>query len=128
MVLRHDFYGAKSAVGSEICGFIGERILAAQFVLDFGEGIRDITDLEGEEGTPPGRGRNALQHLVSSFFHAADVGADGVDDHFGALRHFDSLLARDMALVVIAVAQQDDGASHWPRLGRFPQLVAAGEV
>ena len=59
---------------------------------------------------------------------SADVGADGVDDHFGALRHFDGFFAGDVAHVVVTVAEQDDRAANRPIPFPVQQLVAAGKI
>ena len=47
--------------------------------------------------------------LIATENEAAIVGGDGVDEHFGALCHFDGLGSRDFALIVFAVADDDDG-------------------
>ena len=48
-VVGDDFNGAKVAVGFEICWLVGQSVLAAEFVLDFGEGVSHIANLEGEK-------------------------------------------------------------------------------
>ena len=55
---------------------------------------------------------DAFENFVSRTLGAADVGADGVDDGFGALRHFDRFLARYVTLVVVAITQQNDRATN----------------
>ena len=57
-----------------------------------------------------------------------DVGADGVNDHVRAQRHVDRFLARDVAHVVVAIAEQDDRPAHRPILLLLQQLVAAGKI
>jgi hypothetical protein len=42
--------------------------------------------------------------------------------------HVDGFFASDVAQVVVAVAEQNDGAAHWAGLLLLEQLVAAGEV
>src|ERR1700722_8018275 len=87
-ILRQDFDGAEAAIGNEVCRLVGDSVLAAQFLLNGEERVRHLAHLEGKEGSSTGRIRNAFQNFVALAFHAADVGADGVDDDFGALRHF----------------------------------------
>ena len=58
----------------------------------------------------------------------ADIGADGVNDHLRALRHLDGFLAGDVAHVVVAIAEQDDGPAHRAVLLLLQQLVTAGKI
>ena len=83
---------------------IGQCILAAQFFLNFREGVGHFLHLEREEGAAPGGFRDVFQDLVAFIVRIRDVGTDGVDDDFGALGHFYGFFASDVALVVIAVA------------------------
>jgi hypothetical protein len=46
---------------------------------------------------------------------AAQIGADGVYDNLRPLRHLDGFFPRHMALVVVAVTQQNDCPAHRPR-------------
>ena len=66
--------------------------------------------------------------LSPGAFRSAHIGADRIDDGFRALRHFDGFFAGDVALVVITIAKQDDGAPNRRSLGCLQQFVAAGKV
>src|SRR5271169_6061492 len=67
-------------VGLEVRWLVGNGVLAAEFVLNFGECVGYIANLEREEGASPGGIGNALKHLVARPLSPAHVGADGVDD------------------------------------------------
>src|SRR6516162_2821319 len=71
---------------------------------------------------------DALENFVSLPFGAADVGADGVDDGFGALSHLDGFFTRDVALVVVAITEQDDGPTNRLSPGGLQKLIATGEI
>ena len=128
MVRSHDFNRPIAPVRPKVCRLVGNRVLAAQFVLNLGERIGHIADLKREEGTPAGCIGDPLQHLVAFALHAGNVGADGIHNHFRALRHLDRFFARHVALVVLTVAQQNDRAPQRPAARRFQQLVAASVV
>jgi len=112
----------------EIGRLVGKGILAAQFILNFKESVRHIIDLEGEERTPASRLGDSFQDFVSAPARAGHVGADGINDDLSPLRHFDCFFACDVTLIVVAVAQQNDGAPRWPAALRFEQLVTAGKI
>ena len=112
----------------EVRGLVGDGVLAAEFVLNLSEGVGHVANLEGEEGVSAGSVGYALEDSVTRTLGTADVGADGVDDGFGALRHFDGFFARDVTLVIVAIAQQNDGATNREALCVFQKLVAAGVV
>ena len=65
MVLRQDLDGVITAIRAELGGFVGERVLAAQFVLNFDEGVGHIVELEREEGASAGGVGDAFQNFVA---------------------------------------------------------------
>ena len=77
---------------------------------------------------PPVSSAKCSRILSPRSFSPADIGGDRVDDDFGTLRHLHRFLARDAALVVLAIAQQDDGAPRGPVALVLHQLVAARKV
>ena len=105
MILRQDLDGMVPAICLQVCRFVGQCILTAQFVLYLRERVSDVCDLEGKEWPPAGRVGNPLQNLIAFVSRSDNVRADSVDDHFGALCHVDCLLARNMALIIVAIAQ-----------------------
>src|SRR5260370_9037826 len=111
-ILRQDCDCAVASVRGKIRRLIGHRVLAAQLLLNRKKRIRHVAHLERKERSATRRICDTLQHLVALTLHAADVRADGVDDHFRARRHIDGFLARHVAQVVLAVAQQNNGAAH----------------
>src|SRR4029077_19033333 len=120
--------GAVASVGIEVGGFVGNVVLAAQLVFNGGEGVRDVLHLVGEEGAAAGGGGEVFENFVAAQDQAAVVGRDGIDENFGALCHFNGLGARVFALIVFAVAQDDDGFANG-MLGMFAQqLFLAGFV
>src|SRR6478609_4536804 len=98
--LSDNFDGVKAPVALQVRRPISERVLAAQFVLNFGKRIRHVLNFEGKEGTPAGGFRDPFHYLVAMHLYAANVGGDAVDDHLGALSHLDRFFARDVALVI----------------------------
>src|SRR5579871_1220322 len=127
-VVGHDFNRAVVSVGLEVCGFVRNGVLAAQFVLNLGKSVGYFADLEGEESVATGGISDTLQNPVAGALRAAHVRADGVDDGLSALRHFDCFFTGDVALIIFTIAKQNDGAAHGSRLGRLQELVAAGEI
>ena len=112
----------EAAIGDELRRLIGQRILAAKLVLDLAERLGYFLHLRRKENTAAGGFRKTLHHLIAARLDAADVGADGVDNHFGSLCHLDGLLAGYAALIVLAVREQNDGPPGRPlalRLGQF---------
>ena len=91
---------------------VRDGVLAAQFVLNLGEGVGHVFNLEGEKRLAAGLIGKVLQHFVAAQLDAAGVGRDGVDDRFGAQRHFQRFPARDAALIVLAVTQPIVGAAR----------------
>src|SRR5208337_4661420 len=57
-------------------------------------------------------GSEIFEHLVATQDQATVVSRNGIDENFGALRHFDSLGARVFTLIVLPVAEDDDGFAH----------------
>src|SRR6476660_10575020 len=103
MILCQDCDGMVSAVRLQICGFVGQRILAPQFVLYLRERIGYVRNLEGKEWTSATCIGNSLQNFVAFVSGSNNVRADGVDDYLGALCHVDRFLARDMTLIIVAI-------------------------
>ena len=66
VVLRQDLNRVITAVGAELGGFVGERVLAAQFVLNFDEGVGHIVQLKGEEGASAGGVGDAFENFVAA--------------------------------------------------------------
>src|SRR5438270_14101466 len=105
-VVGFNFNRAVMAVGLEIRRFVRYSILAAEFLLNLGKGVGHIANLERVKWTAAGCVGDPVENFVARAFGPAHVGADCVDDGLGALCHLDGLLARHVALVVIAVAEQ----------------------
>src|ERR1700733_13852079 len=103
-----DFDGAITAIGIEVGGFVGDDVLAAKFVFDGGEGVSDVLHLERKKGAASGFFGKLFEDFVAAKDEAAVIGGDGVNNHFGALRHFNGLRAREIALVVFAIAHDYD--------------------
>src|SRR6266404_1727144 len=117
-----DFDGAVASIGVEVGGLVGDVVLAAQLVFNGGEGVRDVFHLVGEEGAAAGGGSEVFEDFVAAQDQAAIVGGDGIDENFGALRHFNGLGACVFALIVFAVAEDDDGFANG-MLGMFAQKL-----
>ena len=66
VVLRQDFDGVEAAVHTQVGGLVGERVLAAQFILDFDEGVGHVIQLKRDEGASAGGLGNALQDFVAA--------------------------------------------------------------
>src|SRR5580700_4883417 len=103
-----NFDGAIAAVGIEVGGFVGDDILTAEFVFDGGERVGDVFHLEGEKGAASGCFGKLFEDFVAAEDQTAVIGGNGVNNHFGALRHFDGLRAREIALVIFAIAYDYD--------------------
>jgi hypothetical protein len=82
---------AVAAVGVEVGGSVGDNVLAAQFVLDGGEGVRDVLHPERKEGSAAGGFGELLEHFVAAEDEAAIIGGDRVNNDFGTFRHFNGL-------------------------------------
>src|SRR5215469_6697554 len=127
-IICQDFDRAVVAVVLQVGRAIGDGVLAAQFVLNFGEGVGDIANLERVKRASTGGVGDAVENFVAFSSGAADVGADRIDDGLGALRHFDGLFTGDVALVVFTIAEQNDGAANESALRRLQQLVSTSKV
>src|ERR1700757_3519370 len=128
LIVGDNFDGSVMAVMLEIRGLVGNGVLAAEFVLNLGEGVGHIANLEREERASSGSVGNTLKNLVAGALGPADICGNRIDDGFGPLRHFDVLFARHVALVIFAVAEQNDSAPHWRVLRSLQQLVSARKI
>ena len=82
-----------------------------------------------EEDLSAGVLRELGENLVALAAAGGPVGADGVDDGFGALAHFDGFIEVDAALVVVAVGDEDHGfADRFLSARGIEQLVSAGGI
>src|SRR5260221_310910 len=98
-------------------------------LLDSKDPIEDqILDLERKECLAAGFEGKISQDLVAIAFDLGDIGGNGVDHDVGLLGHLERLIARDTALVVVAIADDDDGAAKFMTRLVLLQPVAAGEV
>ena len=84
LIMRHNLNAAETAIRAEVVRDVGERILAAQLILDFREGIGNVAQLEGKERAATGRIGDPLQYLVALLLDPGDVRADGIDDDLWA--------------------------------------------
>src|SRR5271163_1989461 len=84
----------------------------------------------GEEREASGSFGHFSQHVIAPVTAGTDVGADGVDNGFGALAHFNSVVRISAALIIVSVGDQDQRLTHRTLLRgrRFYQLVPAGSV
>src|SRR6266849_279320 len=137
------------AVDDIIGGDVGDGVLVAELVADVLEGLVEIVDVVGEEGAAAG----FLGDIVQDFVALGEVrlavggflgiglgelnplcaGADGVDDHAGALRHLNGFGAGVIGKIVVAVADENhDAANDVGLVARRPrgmaELGAAGFV
>ena len=69
---------------AQILRLVGDHVLAAQLVLNFRKGVGNLFNAEREKHPAAGGFGVAHQHLVALSVRAGDVGADDVDDDFGA--------------------------------------------
>src|SRR3984957_6123481 len=127
-IVCDDLDGAVVAVVFEVCWFVRDGVLAAQFFLNLGKCVYYIANLKVKEGAAASRVGDALENLVARTLGSADVGADGIDDGLGALRHFDGLFARNVAEVIFSVAEQNECTAHVGGLRRLQQFVATCEI
>src|SRR5579872_1225497 len=127
-VIGNDLDRAVVAVGLEVARLVRDRVLAAEFVLNCGEGVGDLTDLKREKGVPTGGVGDAFENSIAGTLSATHVSANGVDDGLGALRHLDRFFAGDMTLIVLAIAQQNNRAPYRCGLRGFHELVATCEI
>src|SRR6266404_1869084 len=123
-----DFNGAVASIGIEVGGLVGNVVLAAQLVFNGGKRVRDVLHLIGEEGAAAGGGSEVFEDFVAAQDQAAVVGGNGIDENFGALRHLNGLGARVFALIVFAVAEDDDGFANGMVRMFAQQFFLAGRV
>ena len=102
--------------------------MTAQFVFNGGECVRDVLHLEREERASTSGLRELLKNLVAAQDQATVISRDGVNDDLGALGHFNGLRPGELALVVLAIAQDNDGLAYRMPWVLFQQLVARGAV
>src|SRR5580658_1952207 len=102
-VVGLDLNSAVMAVRFEVSRFVGNGVLAAEFVLNFEERVGHVANLEREKRTAAGGVGDALKNFIARSLGAADIGADGVNDGLGALRHLDGFFAGDVAGIVLAI-------------------------
>src|SRR5271166_127397 len=120
--------GAEGSVGLEVGGFVDERVLTAELVLDVLEADGHLFDAFGVEGAASGGEGDLLQGVVPAVAAGTDVGADGVDDGLGALAFLDRVVEIRVALVVVSIGDEHDGLAHRFLAARGEQLVATGAV
>src|SRR5277367_6829475 len=120
---------AEGAVGDEVSWFIDECVLAAELVLDVLEADGHFFQALGVEGAAAGGVGDLLQDVVAAVAAGAGVRADGVDDGLGALALLDGVVEIGVALVIVAVGDQDHGLADGllPARG-IEQLVTACAV
>src|SRR5690349_616553 len=63
LIVSDNFDGAVMAIMLKIGRFVGNGVLAAEFLLNGSEGVGHFADLEGEERAPTGGVGNALENL-----------------------------------------------------------------
>src|ERR1022692_867472 len=90
--------------------------------------MSNVLHLEREEGAAAGGFRDLREHFVAAQNQAAVVGGDGVDDDFGALRHFDGLRAGEFALVILAVTHHHDCLARRMIRAILQKFIFAGAV
>src|SRR5437588_10262263 len=129
LVIRHfDANWVITAVEDVVRGLISDGILIAKLVADVLKRLVEIVDVIREKRAAAGFIREVLNNLVSisevvfavagfvwiCFFEGDPLraGADGVDDHAGALRQFDGLGARVRGQIVFAVADENHHAAN----------------
>src|SRR5208283_5634557 len=123
-----DLDGAVAPVSIEIGRFVGDVILAAQFLFDGGERARNVFHLVREEGAAASGGGEVFENLVAAQDQTAVVGGDGVNEYLSPLRHFNRLSPCMFALVVFAVAKDDDRLANGMIGTLALQLFLAGFV
>ena len=69
-----DLDRAVAAVGVEIRGLVGDGVLAAQFVFNGGERVRDVFHFVGEEGASAGGRGQVFENFVAAQNQSAIVG------------------------------------------------------
>ena len=110
MVGHFDFNFVVAAIVGVVGRIVGDGVLIAKFLTNVLEGLIQIIDMIGIEGAATGFLGEGLENLVAiremvfaiaGLFLAGVVegnplraGANGVDNHTGALGHFDGFGAR----------------------------------
>ena len=84
-----------------------------QLISNVFEGLRQILRLERKESQAAGFLGEVAQNFIAIGGNARDVGGDTVNHHIRLMRHFERLLARISAVVVLAVAQHHDRAAKF---------------
>src|SRR4030081_2380350 len=90
--------------------------------------MRDVLHLERKECPAAGSLGNLLENFVAAQNQAAVVGGNRIDDNLSTLRHFDGLRSRDIALVIFAVADNDNSLADRMIRTIFQKLFATGAV
>src|SRR3989449_9247443 len=126
---RLDGNGSEGAVPGLVGGDVSEAVLAAQLARDLLKICGEVGCFKGEEGPATGLLGQVLQHFVAPRRDAAAIGADPVNSDFPALGHGQGLIARVLALVIEAVADDDQYSSQIRlRRGKDQHLRFAREV
>src|SRR5579872_1085538 len=121
--------GPKGAIRLEVGGNIGERVLAAQLLLNLLEAGGHLFHRGWEKGLPASRLGHVRQHLVTAASARRPVRADRIDDRLGPLAFLDLFLGMHTALVIVAVGDQKHGLANRLLSARdVKQLVAAGRI
>src|SRR5260370_22161482 len=106
-----------ATVGVEVGGLVGNVVLAAQFVFNGGERVRDVFHLVREKSAAASGGSEVIENFVAAQNQAAIVGGDGINQNFSALPHFNALSARVFALIVFTVPENvnrlANGVGEW---------------
>src|SRR6185437_13469864 len=112
----------KLAIGVGVGKRVAEKILAAEFVSDIEEGLREIVDAIRKENAASGFVGVFLEDFFAlrqvKFFRSGSVGSDpvvvganGVNGHAGAVGHLDGVAQGVVAQIVITVADEDENAA-----------------
>src|SRR5213595_1243302 len=108
VILRQDFDRVVAPVSVEVSRLIGKSILTAKLILNFDEGVRHVRDLERKERASAGSVGDPLQDFVAASARAGYVGANGINNDLSPLRHVNRFFTRHVALIVIAVTEQNN--------------------
>ncbi len=89
--------------------------------------VEDLSTLNGKKAWPPVSSVEVTEDFVAKIgIDAGDVRGNRVNDGVGFLRHFESLIARDAALVIFTVAEDHHGPAEFIARLIEGQFVAAG--
>lgn len=129
-VERVEVDGSELAVGFEVGGFVDEGVLAAELVFNGVEADGEIVEAAREEGAAAGFVGHFFEDIVAVLVGSGiDVSADGVDGGLRSLALADGVAEVGVALVVVAVGDEDDGAADVKgSAGGIEELVLAGAV